>query len=117
MNDFGLAVIAFSIVFLIIGAISTHLRRDSAVDDPLVAEVVGWLSGTLMLAWMGILEGVQYALPDEVLYSAVGVFLLGVVLNGITLYVAIKVWEYCNPTWLTGTAYPEDEPADTPAAE
>lgn len=118
MNEFGLAVIAFSIVFLLVGVAATYLRRISAVDDPLVAELVGWGSGILMLAWMGVIEIVEYALPDEVLYSALGVFLFGVVLNSITVYLAIKVWSYYSPTWLIeGVPRSEDVPADATAAE
>lgn len=118
MNEFGLAVIAFSIVFLLIGVGGTYLRRISPVDDPLVVEFVGWGSGVLMLAWMGIIEVIEYALPDKLLYSAVGVFLFGVVLNGVTLYLSIRVWQYYSPTWLIEEdRRSEDVVANAPPAE
>jgi hypothetical protein len=100
MNEIALSVIAFSIVFLLIGVAGTYLRRISPVDEPLVVELVGWGSGILMLAWMGVIEVIEYALSDELLYSSVGVFLFGIVLNGVTLYLSIKVWQYYSPTWL-----------------
>jgi hypothetical protein len=94
MNEIAFATVAFSIGFMGIGALGTYFRN---IERPLFAEVLCWLSGTLTLASLGVLTVVDVVVPDAILYTAPGVFVLGIVFNATALVVAIKAFERLQP--------------------
>lgn len=96
MNEIALATIAFSIGFLSIGALGTYFRN---IERPLFAEVLCWLSGILTLAGLGMLTVVDVVVPDAILYTAPGIFVLGVVFNAVALVVGIKAFERLQPVY------------------
>jgi hypothetical protein len=96
MNEFALATVAFSISFIGIGALGTYFRN---IERPLFAEVLCWLSGTLTLAGLGVLTVVDVVVPDAILYTAPGVFVLGIVFNAAVLVVGIKAFERLQPIY------------------
>jgi hypothetical protein len=118
MDDLDLLMIAFSIALILLGAVGTYLRRVSTADDPLAVEFAGLCGGGLMLAWMGIFKLIEYTALNVLLNSAAGVFLFIATMNGISIFVSIKIWSYYNPAWLIqNTPHDKDIPADSRISE
>lgn len=100
MSETTFLVTLFSIVFLVLGLAATYLRRTSDINNgPILQETIGWASGTLMLAWIGIIHLLEFLLPQGVIYSVGGVFLIAIAMNATALYTGIKLAGRYHPDW------------------
>jgi hypothetical protein len=97
MTDPELSIVAFSIVFLIIGAAGTYLRRTTPPDQspPIKLEVLGWASGGTMLAYTGIIAALEYYGPQTP-QSLSAVFVFAVMLYGSTAVITVMLLKHLH---------------------
>lgn len=96
MSELALSTVAFSIVFLLVGAAGTYLRRTGPNDtSPVFLEVLGWASGGMMLAWLGIVAALERYGP-QAFESLSAVFVFTLIVYGSTAAITILLLKRLN---------------------